>query len=90
MQECRKKPHLVFSLYGYLGNKVYRAELAGLIEKALADHAARAAPRKEYAELREKIETFKTACGRELAERLRESLLKTYKRKPAFCQEISK
>ncbi len=90
MQECRKNPYLVFSLYGYLGNEAYRAELAGLFEKALTDRAARVASRKEYAELREKIETFKTACGSEPAERLRESLLKTYKRKPAFCQEISK
>lgn len=90
MEECRKQPQLVFSYYSHLDRQVYGEEIQSLFESFIAKSAASFKKRDEYVDLRHYLNVFRKACGDAPAERLRRSLIETYKKKRAFCEELSK
>lgn len=89
MYYCDRYPEKIFSLYGNF-DKCYNEQINRLFISAIQDHAKSASNRSNYKSICKEIRVYKKACGKARAVVLKHELTDSYRRKPAFLEELRK
>lgn len=86
---CRQKTWMLLSLYEHLIPD-YTNEMVPLFQELIMKEADMASDRKSYRAVCEIIRHFRGACGNFPAKEMIGGLLDTYKKRPAFVDELKK
>ena len=89
MEYCRKNPRAVTELYEHIVPG-YKDEVQKLFAELIRNNAARASNRAGYHDVCGIIKHFRKACGKTPASEIISELLETYKKRPAFVDELKK
>ena len=88
MAHCRRYPAEILSLHRHF-DQLYSAQVNDLFLLVLRSRANSASHRGAYRHVCQDLRTYAKACGKENAERLKQELQNTYRRRPAFLDELS-
>lgn len=88
MDYCQSHPEEILSLYKHLDQR-FVAQMNDLFLQVLRAHARNASKRGAYQHVGQQLKAYAKACGKEKANLLRQELLRTYPRKPAFLEELN-
>jgi hypothetical protein len=86
---CQKQPYYLTALYPHLVPQ-YAAELSPVFSASVRKSAGTADNRSNYQEVCKLIRHYMKACGKQDANKLIEELRETYRRRPAFIDELGK
>ncbi|MHB1152943.1 MAG: SWIM zinc finger family protein [Eubacteriales bacterium] len=89
MYFCDRYPEKIFSLYRNF-DKCYNEQINRLFITVIQDHAKIASDRSNYKSICKEIRVYKKACGKAKAAVLKHELIDSYRRKPAFLDELKK
>lgn len=89
LAHCRQNPEQIISLYSHF-DQSYAAQVNDLFLTTLRAHAKLANSRSKYWRVCQELQTYRKACGAENAARLVQELQDTYRRRPAFLDELSR
>ncbi|MCM3569723.1 DUF6880 family protein [Neobacillus mesonae] len=89
LEYCKENLSSLTHLYPYLMEQ-YFEELTDLFIQYILIVAKESNDRRKYKNVCRIIETYKQACGKEHAEKLISKLKESYKRRPAFVEELEK
>jgi hypothetical protein len=89
LELCRERPNHLAELYPHLVPQ-YAEELAPLFTARIVSGAKAAGGRNEYHSVCELIGHYIKACGKQGAETLIAELRETYRRRPAFVDELER
>jgi len=87
LEYCRKNTGSIVSFYQNLLPD-YKNETGAMFEKLIYENAARANARKSYRDVCGTIKLYKKTCGGAAAHAVRDKLAESYKRRPAFVDEL--
>jgi len=89
MEYCRKFPLSLTDLYKHLVPD-YKDEIQVLFTELIRSSVARASDRARYHDVCGIIKHFRKACGKTPASEIISELMETYKKRPAFVDELKK
>jgi hypothetical protein len=86
-EQLKKHQEEIYA-YGGTLSKSYREEIQQMFTDSISDKASRSTKREEYRDVAGRIKTFSQAGYAAEAKRLIQAVVQTYKRRPAFVEEL--